>query len=250
MSFVCSRCGLPVRPNFKFCSTCGAPVVETPEVADETVAYSPFMGPQGNSIRQMTGHNAGIFFSAYPECCIGREDANVRIADDDTLSPNHMRVFSREDGLCLEDMDSLNGVFLAIKTQMFLQDHDIIRAGDHYFFYELTVPDAFTDEYGTEFYASPGRGERFRLVEILSGGRRGRACMAPDGAVVVGRSDGDFTFPEDHKMSARHFTVRWTRHGGVLIDHSMNGTFLQIHDVVRVEPGDLFFAGRNLFRVI
>lgn len=250
MSFVCSRCGLAVRPNFKFCSTCGAPVVDTEAASDETVPYSPFIGPQGNSIRQMTGQNAGIFFSAYPECCIGREDANVRIADDMTLSPSHARVFSNDKGLFLEDMDSLNGVFLAIKDQKFLQDHDIIRAGDHYFLYEVISPDAFTDEYGTEFYASPLRGERFRLVEIIAGGKRGRACMPIEGAVVVGRNDGDFRFPDDQKMSARHFTVRWTRGGGALIDHSANGTFLQIHDAVHVEPGDLFFAGKNLFRVI
>ena len=225
MSFVCSRCGLAVRPTFKFCSTCGAPVVDTEAASDETVPYSPFIGPQGNSIRQMTGQNAGIFFSAYPECCIGREDANVRIADDMTLSPSHARVFSNDKGLFLEDMDSLNGVFLAIKDQKFLQDHDIIRAGDHYFLYEVISPDAFTDEYGS-------------------------ACMPIDGAVVVGRNDGDFRFPDDQKMSARHFTVRWTYGGGALIDHSANGTFLQIHDAVHVEPGDLFFAGKNLFRVI
>lgn len=250
MSLVCSRCGLAVRPNFKYCSTCGAPVIESSSDADEVVPYSPFMGNQGNAIRQMTGQNAGIFFSAYPECCIGRVDANVRIADDMTLSPCHARIFNREDSLYLEDRDSLNGVFLAIKDQMYLQDHDIIRAGDHYFFYEVAVSDAFTDEFGTEFYASPSRGERFRLVEITSGGRRGRAYMAPDGVAVVGRSDGDFRFPEDDKMSARHFTVRWTRAGGILIDHSANGTFLQIHDAVRVCAGDLFFAGKNLFRVI
>ena len=75
--------------------------------------------------------------------------------------------------------------------------------------------------------------------------------MAPDGGIVVGRTDGDFLFPTDERMNAKHFSIRWTQRGGILIDHeTRNGTFVQIHESEQLCEGDLFFAGRNLFRVI
>lgn len=250
MSQVCSRCGMPVRQGFKFCNVCGAQVVEV-ECDEATVLpYSVYIGPQGRAVRQLTGKDAGRFFPIYPAGTIGRDDADIELTEDETMSPCHLRISVRSDGTWLEDLDSLNGVFLKIKDKAVLRDNDIIRAGDRYFMYEFYAPERFTEEFGTEFYAAPHRGERFRLIEILSGGRRGRACMAPDGGIVVGRMEGDFIFPEDKRMSDKHFTIRWTQRGGILVDHSANGTFIQIHEPIRVEGGDIFFAGQHLFQII
>ncbi len=251
MSQICNRCGMPVRPGFKFCNVCGAPFNQEEEVHDNVEPYSPYLGPQGRAIRQLTGTRAGSFYNAYPVCTIGRSNTDICIPDDNTLSPIHSRIVTRSDCTLLEDLNSLNGVFLKARDKIALQDNEIIRAGNHYFLYQFFSPDHFTEEYGTEFYGAPNRGEHFRLVEILSGGRRGRACMAPDGGIIVGRTEGDFTFPEDEMMSEKHFTIRWTQRGGILIDNSTsNGTFIQIHESTRVQEGDIFFAGRNLFCVI
>lgn len=250
MSQVCSRCGMPVRSGFKFCNVCGAQVIENEDNEDVVASYSAYLGPQGKAIRQLTGKDAGRFFSIYPAGTIGRDDADIELTDDAMMSPCHLRATVRNDGVWIEDLDSLNGVFLKIKDKVILRDGDMIRAGDHYFMYEFYAPERFTEEFGTEFYAAPHRGERFRLIEILAGGRRGRACMAPDGGIVVGRSEGDFIFAEDEKMSPNHFTIRWTQRGGILVDHSVNGTFIQIHEPVRVEDGDIFFAGKHLFKIV
>ncbi len=250
MSQLCNRCGMPVRPGFKFCNVCGAPLDESTKVEDSAVPYSDYEGMKGRAVRAMTGGNAGTFYPAYPSCTIGREDTDIVISEDATLSPQHARLATRKDKTVLEDLDSLNGVFLRAKDKVLLHDNDILRAGDHYFLFQYFSNDHFTEEYGTEFYAAPCRGEHFRIVEILRGGRRGRACMAPDGGIIVGRTEGDFTFPEDEKMSDKHFSIRWTQRGGILIDHSSNGTYIQIHEATSVEQGDLFFAGQTLFRVI
>ncbi|MBQ9816949.1 MAG: FHA domain-containing protein [Proteobacteria bacterium] len=249
MSLVCS-CGAPVKPGFKFCNVCGAQISPNNMEKDETKPYSPLMDYQGRVIRMINGNKAGAFFPVYPNCTIGRSETTVEIPDDMTLSPLHARITARPDTMVIEDLNSLNGVFVRIRDKILLQGNDIIRAGDHYFLYEFFRPDHFTEGYGTEFYATPCRGEHFRIVEILSGGRRGRACMSPDGGVVVGRTTGDFTFPEDEFMSERHFTIRWTQRGGVLVDTSLNGTYLQIRDSFNLREGDLFFAGNTLFRVL
>lgn len=250
MSQVCERCGMPVRAGFKFCNVCGAPLEEKSSESIQVAGYSEFLGVKGRALRIMTGERAGEFVAAYPTCTIGRENADITLAEDATLSPSHARLSVRQNATILEDLDSLNGVFLKASDKLVLQDNDVIRAGDHYFLFEFFSSDKFIDDTGTEFYAAPNRGERFRLVEILENGRRGRACMAPDGGIVVGTSEGDFLFPEDDKMSRRHFTLRWTQRGGLLIDHSDNGTFVQIHEATPVAEGDIFFAGKTLFRVV
>lgn len=250
MSQVCSRCGMPVRQGFKFCNVCGSQVVEVEDIVDTVLPYSAYLGPQGRAIRQLTGKSAGQFFPIYPAGTIGRDDASIEFMDDETMSPCHLRISVKADGTWLEDLDSLNGVFVKAKDKVVLQDHDMILAGDRYFMYEFYAPERFTEEFGTEFYAAPHRGERFRLVEILTGGRRGRACMAPDGGIVVGREEGDFLFPEDKRMSPKHFTIRWTQRGGILVDHSANGTFVQIHEPTRMEEGDTFFVGKHMFKII
>ena len=186
----------------------------------------------------------------YPALTIGSGPADAVFDDDSTMSPLHARVESRGSGAVLQDMGSLNGVFLRATDKTLLHDNDIIRAGDHFFLFESLTIERFVEDTGTEFYASPCRGECFRLVELLRGGRRGRACMAPDGGIVVGRTEGDFTFPEDEKMSPRHFTIRWTQRGGILIDKSANGTFVQIHEETSVARQSLFFVGERLFEVV
>lgn len=241
---------MPVKPGFKFCNVCGAPVEDMPQTVDDALPYSRFEGVTGRAVRAMNGEYAGAFFPAYPSCTIGRDDSDIRIHEDTTLSPRHARISTRQNLSFIDDLGSVNGIFLRINDKVILQDNDIIRAGDHYFLYQYFSSEAFADEYGTEFYASPCRGEHFRLVEIIYGGRRGRACMAPDGGIVVGRNEGDFTFPEDEKMSNKHFTIRWTQRGGILLDHSSNGTFLQIHKSMQVSTGDQFFAGETLFKII
>ena len=249
MAQICNHCGMPIRQGFKFCNVCGSPIQADTVKQDGVKPYSELMGYQGQVIRILTGEDAGDFVDAWPSCTIGREEADLMI-NDTTLSPQHARITVNENEVILEDLDSLNGVFLRSEDKHVLSDNDIIRAGDHYFLYELFSQENFDTDYGATFYASPSRGEKFRLIEILSGGRRGRACTAPDGGIAVGRTEGDFIFKDDERMSPKHFTIRWTQRGGILVDYSENGTYIQIRKPVQVSTGDLFFAGKTLFKVI
>ncbi len=250
MTRLCKRCGKPVHVGFKFCNACGEPVTDDAADTGGVVSHSPLLGIRGRALRALSGAQAGEFFDAFPAISIGRNDADI-CSEDSTVSPAHARLDATETGVQIRDTESLNGVFArADEEKVLLRDNDIIRAGDHFFLFETIALDRYKEESGTEFYASPLRGENFRLVEIIAGGIRGRACVASDGCIAVGRCEGDFTFPDDEKMSPKHFSVRWSRSGGLLIDSSRNGTFVQIHDVKSLSRGDTFFVGNELYEVV
>ena len=244
---VCQRCGMPVRHGFKFCNVCGEPYAEETNPIEDVVLYSPYLGYKGRVVRCLSGADAGRFYDACPILTFGRENADISIGGDPTVSPAHARIEVGEKEMFIKDTGALNGVFLKVHDKIVLSDNDIIRAGDHYFLYEEIEIEAFSEESGTDFYASPLRGESFRLVEILSGGRCGRAMVSDDDAVSVGRTEGNFTFPGDEKMSGLHFSIKHSQRGTVLSDSSVNGTFVQIHDSTPIEQGDIFFIGDTLF---
>ncbi|MBQ9396143.1 MAG: FHA domain-containing protein [Proteobacteria bacterium] len=250
MTQKCAKCGMPIAPGFKFCNGCGNLVPEEKKAHDGAVPYSDYVGCHGRAIRILTGRTAGTFYAAYPSCTIGRENCDIRILHDQTLSPQHVRLSTYSEDTILEDNDSLNGIFLRMRDPRILLNNEIIRAGDHYFLYQIISVERFNESHQTEFYASPLHGERFRIVEILKEGRRGRALTATEAGLAVGRTDGDFQFAEDDKMSDRHFEIRWTQQGGMIFDYSFNGTYLKIREPTRVAEGDTFFAGNTLFRVI
>lgn len=253
MNTICTQCGIPVREGFRFCNVCGSLVGDegSEEIVEEAVAYSDLMGNHAAALRILTGSEKGRLLSIQGGCTIGRDMDGVSIQDDPTLSRIHAHISHQDDAIVLEDRNAQNGVFLRIRDKFILQDNDIIRAGMHFFLYSQFSTQVFKEEFGTEFYASPMRGERFRLVEILAGGLRGQACTAPDGGIVVGRSEGNFLFADDKTMNPKHFTIRWTQRGGILVDFSSkNGTYVQIQSPTRLEQGSMFFAGETLFRVL
>jgi pSer/pThr/pTyr-binding forkhead associated (FHA) protein len=75
--------------------------------------------------------------------------------------------------------------------------------------------------------------------------------------MVIGRESGDIVFTDDPFLSRRHAMLRVhapPSHGGsarrfTLSDlGSSNGTFLQVRDEVRLQHGDHFRIGQQLFR--
>ena len=250
----CSQCGSPVKEGYKFCSLCGAQVpgpVQPNAVSGGTMPYSTYTGIEGRALRVLTGKQSGRFYSIFPSVSIGRSAADIIIEDDSTISHVHARVFCDNDSVYLEDLNSLNGVFFRVKDKVTLNHNDIIQAGRSFFLFENIEADEFVDSSGTEFYASPQRGERFRLTEIIGKGLRGCVLTAPDTGITIGRSEGKFIFANDVYMNPLHFSIRWIQRGAVLIDHdSVNGTFVQLHDVTPLKSGDEFFVGRTLFTLV
>ena len=87
-----------------------------------------------------------------------------------------------------------------------------------------------------------------RLHLVMEGGQAGEIYDLA-GDTVIGRNNGEITFPHDGFMSGRH--ARIERRGGrfILTDEgSRNGTFIKIKGEVELQPGDMILVGKQLFR--
>lgn len=89
---------------------------------------------------------------------------------------------------------------------------------------------------------------RARLMLIVDGEATGDEFEIK-GDTVVGRIDGDITFPHDDYMSGRHATIRRNGDKFVLVDEdSRNGSFVRIKKEAELKPGDFILLGKQLFR--
>ena len=87
-----------------------------------------------------------------------------------------------------------------------------------------------------------------RLLLIVDGEATGEVFDIT-GDTVVGRIDGDITFPHDDYMSGRHARIAKRGDKFVLIDEdSRNGSFMRIKKEADLEPGDFILLGKQLFK--
>jgi hypothetical protein len=87
-----------------------------------------------------------------------------------------------------------------------------------------------------------------RLHLVMEGGQQGEVYDLGD-ETVIGRTNGDITFPHDGFMSGRHAQI--VRRGNTFLltdEGSRNGTFIKIKKEVELKPGDMILVGKQLFR--
>jgi len=87
-----------------------------------------------------------------------------------------------------------------------------------------------------------------RLLLIVDGEETGEEFEIT-GDTVVGRIDGDITFPHDDYMSGRHARIAKRGDKFVLIDEdSRNGSFMRIKKEADLRAGDFILLGKQLFK--
>jgi hypothetical protein len=87
------------------------------------------------------------------------------------------------------------------------------------------------------------------LYLITDGGEVGETYKLDRTETVIGRAEGDLTYPHDGFMSGRHARIiaRGARY--FLADEgSRNGTFIRIDNEVELQPGDTFLIGKQVLR--
>jgi hypothetical protein len=84
---------------------------------------------------------------------------------------------------------------------------------------------------------------------ITEGGQGGESYPIDAGEVLIGRLEGDVTFPHDGYMSVRHARVI-EHHGRYYLADlgSRNGTFVRIKAEIELQPGDTFLVGKQVFK--
>lgn len=90
----------------------------------------------------------------------------------------------------------------------------------------------------------------FRVVRLPRGGGGPIPRDVPPQGLVIGRTDGDLSFPEDDTVSPRHLRLL-PREGGLQAEDlgSVNGLFLRLKAPHPLADGDVFVCGDTVFRI-
>jgi pSer/pThr/pTyr-binding forkhead associated (FHA) protein len=253
---VCADCKTVNPPGNRFCGGCGARLKD--EVAVQ-VARPPKVdeGPPPLHVTLVCINEDGTDGAPLPmttrETIIGR-GSEPRFATDAFLSPQHARLTVTEEGLFVEDLDSLNGTFVRIREPVKLGPKDHFLMGRQVLmldeFEHQINPKARSGD-GTRYMGSPIPTGRYVLRQIGIGGIVQNVYCLPASGAVLGRERGDITFPGDKFMSARHAQVTPGDDGEIYLTdlNSSNGTWIKINDRQPLRDQDFIFLGQQLFRV-
>ena len=171
-------------------------------------------------------------------------------ASDMYLSPKHAFFFFRDDSLFVQDVSSLNGVYLRITPDVPhpLADRAIFRIGQEIIRFERMLPPEL-DEQGVETMGSPNPGYLGRIALVTGRESVGNSYCIPSEGMHLGRERGDIIFPDDGYVSGLHCRVHgkpdqvWVTDVG-----SSNGTLVRVDKESVVLRGTIVLLGQQLFR--
>lgn len=187
---------------------------------------------------------------------IGREEGAIRLPNDPYVCPRHARVVRRGGRLFIQDLGSVNGVYVRLRAQQPLQHGDLVLVGLEVLRFEV-VENAEKGlgpavERGTQIFGSPAAPRFARLCQrTVEGVTRDVSYMTRD-ELVVGRESGDLVFSSDPFMSRRHAVVARNvadQSFSIRDLGSSNGTYLAIRGEAALEAGDHVRIGQHLFRL-
>jgi hypothetical protein len=187
---------------------------------------------------------------------IGRTEGNLTFVDDLFLAPRHARFTWSEEGLRVQSLDLVNGIYLRLREPCDLQPGDQFLMGKELLRFEPVMPEEREPspiiEHGVRRLGTRSREAWGRLHEVSGAGTTRNLWYLTRSEFVLGREEGDMLFPDDEFMSRRHAMLRRGTGGGQarLEDlGSSNGTFIRIRGELLLAVGDVLRLGDQLLRV-
>jgi thioredoxin reductase/pSer/pThr/pTyr-binding forkhead associated (FHA) protein/ferredoxin len=166
---------------------------------------------------------------------IGRKGCNITFSDDLTLSEKHASIIHGPDGYFLRDDGSPNGVFYRIPEgrPIEMSPGSLVRLGRQFllFFFE---------------------NERFGFVQYDQHGKQVHRQFLQERTILLGREAPAITLDSnDGTLSRRHVSVAVKEKKVFIKDlKSLNGTYLKVKTTVKLEHGDQFRAGQQIFKLV
>jgi pSer/pThr/pTyr-binding forkhead associated (FHA) protein len=188
---------------------------------------------------------------------VGRAKTSADFPGLSTMAVKHMKFRYDKATLVVDDLGSLNGIYLRVTRPVPLCNGMRFRVGNQTIeFHEAepfdAVPPVISDD-GEEF-CSRDLEPLAHLVLIRPDGRPGlRFPITRTDSTVIGREGpaAHIALTSDNAVSGKHAQIRREEGGFVLEDlRSRNGTFIHILGSHNVQSGDVLLAGRVLFRVV
>ncbi len=247
-----------------------SPQVNTPQAGPGTPGSGP--SPMPESFRVTTPGRMGARLvivsrdgsegEAFPfvgqMMTIGRTHGDLLFPEDPFLSPVHVRLQMTEAGkILLVDAGTTNGVYLKIRG------HSPVYPGDHFMvghqLLRLENLDGQVQETpagldGTRMFGTPLQPAWGRLTQVGRGGMAGDKFYLRGARVVIGREDGDLTFPNDPYVSREHASLRLEINGAAMAVYledleSANGTYVRIRGSAELSAMDTFRVGDQILRL-
>lgn len=253
--YVCRECGTGVPSGHKFCGNCGAVVPEHRQKLEvQTLADVSMLSDARLVVVRGVQHPSGTQLKLKPGATVvGRSGCDITFDADSWVSARHASIEIKGDHALVQDIGSVNGVYVRIKKESQLGFGDHFICGEQLFRLDppprpdTAVLDPKDD---TSFFASPFAAASFRVTHLLEGGAEGLEHCARKARVRIGREDCDLNFPDDIYISGQHASLEQSgAEQFTLIDNdSRNGTFVRVRADEAVRSGDYLFIGHQLLR--
>lgn len=253
-SFTCPRCSTSVPRNFRFCGSCGFDMTTVQAAATAAPVAEPVVhdlpaGPARLVLIRPDG-SEGDVVPIGDSLVVGRE-AGGCFAGDSYLSPKHAKISRGKTSYMIEDLGSLNGVYLRIERDVphVLQDGAIFRIGQEIIRFDA-IAASKKGPNGEEIMGSPNPGFLGRISLIIGRDTCGNAYPIPSDGMHLGRERGDIIFPDDGYVSGLHCRIHGAGGQVLLTDvGSSNGTFVRLTKATALPMGSLVLLGQQLFRI-
>jgi pSer/pThr/pTyr-binding forkhead associated (FHA) protein len=256
----CPSCGKSVGATDLFCASCGfklgQPAVERRTMFLHSTGTGETARPSARLILIMPDGSEGTVFSLKEGVSlIGRNQGEIQFPADPYLSPRHAQITVDSKKVTIEDLGSLNGVYLRMRQPMPLEPGASFRIGQQLLRLELPgdfqpLPIKKAPDDDSLFWGSPPPVVWARLVQILEGGKIGEIHLLSQPEVIIGRETGDICFPEDNFVSAKHCALQ-NNDGVVMLRDlgSSNGTFLRLQGAQKITSDDRLQIGGQVLRL-
>lgn len=241
---VCPSCGNRNLRSYRFCTRCGRNLLE---------AIPQATPPQGRlAVLQPPQPRPSIAISGL--ATIGSGQTTLALPADPDLEALHARISLGPEGFVLEDAGSRAGTFLQVRGAMPITEGDVVVMGMQAFRFRTGAPAVTGDDAAgppSSPRAWPGESTA-RIERLVQSGRVDGVYPLTSDDLVVGRTEGSVTFPEDPRLSPRHGVVRTVHHasGGpthVILDlGSQFGTWLRVRGPTLLRARDRILVGRSI----
>ncbi len=163
---------------------------------------------------------------------LGREGCDVNFPSDTMLAPRHASISATGEGHFLRDDGSATGVFLRVpsRRKIALASGDLLRAG-------------------RQFLLFTGVDGGYAVTHFDAAGKELGQHRLPERTIVLGRQAPDITLdPNDGTLSRRQLAISF-KDGRLEVKDlkSVNGTYLRVRSALKIEHGDQFRIGQQLF---
>lgn len=190
------------------------------------------------------------------ETLIGRSGGDVRFDDDQSVAPKHAIIRRDANGVRITDLTpgGTGTTWLFIRAIHVLEDGDLMLLGSQVIRYRRLSPGEAHAAGPVEVAGSRVPPNDVAILEqLLANGRTRDVCFVPEGkAILIGREHGNWVFPYDPTMSARHAEVRSRPATGDVIVRdlaSRNGVGVALKVEHALLDGDRLLLGRQLLRI-